>query len=506
MQGDEEDKEKKGEKGMLHLVALPFPVQGHMAPMLQLCNLLASRGLRITFVHLQSNFSRLHFSHREQGSSDVPPPNVHHVSLPASLPGTATSNPESIRSRVRAIEQLLPSFVQLLSCLHARDRVSCIIADALMSWAHTAGSHLGIPGAALWTGTLSSCAAYCNIPLLASHGVFPIQDMVGGPEQPLRCIPKLPKIFTFADLPSFFHAATWPDDVLDFILLQMNLMNSAKWVLSNSLSLEPEKELEESMKASMPIMSIGPLVTLQHRHFFGMQVPNQLLGPHPRASLWHEDATCLEWLQGRPSLSVLYVSFGSIVAFSTEQLQEIAMGLESSQQPFLWALRPDSIEDKSEASSKYDQISRRSKVGLVVPWAPQVEVLAHASVGGFMTHCGWNSLLESILMGKPMIGFPQFAEQKMNCRLMEHWRVGMKLPVGSKGEVDREQVKSCVNLLMNNQEENAFRVACTELRAHLLNQLFDKNGPSSRNVDDFIFGLFETDRASQSRIDHTLSI
>ncbi|MCO5546816.1 hypothetical protein L7F22_000252 [Adiantum nelumboides] len=489
---------KEAEQKRLHVVALPFPLQGHMAPMLQLCNLLAARGIRVTFLHLQSNFSRLHFARHDKAPSDDL---IHHIALPGSLPCSPSSSSESVRSRVLAMKQLLPSFSHLLSDLHARNRVSCIVADALMSWAHSAGNQLGIPGAALWTSTLSSLATYCNIPLLASRGLLPIQDSIGGPEQPLRCIPGLPEIFTLADLPSFFHAPTWPDDVLDFIVDQMTLMNAATWVLSNSLPIEPEKQLEEFMVASMSILSVGPLVTLEHSHFCDIQVPRQLLGPHPRASLWHEDATCLEWLQGRPSSSVLYVSFGSIVAFSVEQLQEIAMGLEASQRPFLWALRPDSIEGGNEASSvssKYDQISRCAKVGLVVPWAPQVDVLAHASVGGFMTHCGWNSMLESILMGKPMVGYPLFAEQKMNCRLMELWKVGMELSVGHNGIVDSEQVKHCVNLLMSNQDENAFRVACMQLRACLLNYLSDKNGPPSRNLEKFISELYDKERARAS--------
>eukprot|EP00250_Pteridium_aquilinum_P009454 c18678_g1_i2 orf=86-1585(+) len=483
-----------GEAEGLHVVVMPFPLQGHMAPMLQLSNLLAARGMRVTFVHLQSNLSRLHFSRPDQA-----PTNIRHVSLPDSLPGKATSSAESTRSRVLASEQLLHSFSQLLADLHATSKVSCVIADALMSWALTVGAQMGILGASLWTGALSSCAAYCNIPLLASKGVFPIKDMDGGGALHLiRCIPGLPQIFSFADLPSFFQAPSWPDDVLDFICRQMKLMGKATWVLSNSVSLEPEKELEEEMRKSLPIISVGPLCALHHHHFVGTQISSQHLGAQTRASFWLEDPTCLEWLHGRPSSSVLYISFGSVVSLSPLQIQEIAFGLEASQVPFLWALRPDSIEHNDEGNGKtlstsleFDVISRRTGLGLVVPWAPQQDVLKHDAIGGFMTHCGWNSVMESIVMGKPMLGFPRFAEQRMNCKLVEQWQVGKELQVGIHGLVERHEVESCAKLLMNVSEQNSFRSASAKLRVRVLDALAIDIGSSSKNIDTFVNELLE---------------
>lgn len=473
-------------EGRLHFVALPYPLQGHMAPMLQLCNLLAGRGISVSFIHQDSNLASLHFSQPQHA-----PASIRHISFPNSIPGKPSSSSSSTRSRVLASEKLLPSFSLLLAKLHASTKVSCVIADVLMSWALPAAAELGIHGASLWTAGLSSFATYCNIPLLASERVFPIQAMdEDDAQQLIKCIPCLPPIFRFTDLPSFFHAPTWPDDVLDFITRQVKHMSkSATWVLSNYASTEPETELEQEMSSRIPILSIGPLLTLQHHHFLAAQIPSPGLNAHTRASLWHEDPTCLEWLHGRPSSSVIYISFGSVVVLSPLQIQEIHMGLEAAQLPFLWALRPEAIEadpdDNDGEPLSAPKVLGRSKLGLVIPWAPQLDVLAHDSVGGFITHCGWNSVMESITMGKPMLGFPRFAEQKMNCRLLEHWRVGKELQAGGiDGLVNRHEVEAGVKWLMS--EEEGLKSACRTLRAHVLKAISNDKGSSMRNLGRFV--------------------
>jgi hypothetical protein len=124
---------------------------------------------------------------------------------------------------------------------------------------------------------------------------------------------------------------------------------------------------------------------------------------------------------------VLYVSFGSLALVSVEQIEEIACGLEASGYPFLWVTRPNLIHGKSPAfgANFLERVEGRAQF---VEWAPQLDVLTHPSIGGFFTHGGWNSTIEGIAAGVPMLGWPYFSDQPMNCKCIElGWKVGLHL-------------------------------------------------------------------------------
>lgn len=450
----------------IHVVAIAYPAHGHITPMLQLCSFLDARGFTVTFVYTQS-FSGLHRS--------LPSNNISFVCIPDSLPACNSSSQASTLARVLASELLVHAFSGLIQSL--LPNVSCIISDALLSWAQDVALQFDIAGAVLWTTTASCCAAYSHIPLLVSHGYLPMKD---AHEDSITGIAVLPPLFRVTDLPSFFHVQSLPDDVLDFIVRQTNLMRKATWILSNSVSLEIERDVEEELQKEMPIMSVGPLLVLT---------------PHSAAdlgvSLWHDDETCLDWLKGRPPASVLYIAFGSLVVFSSQQIQEIAMGLEASQQPFLWALRPESVVGEEWTILQDEFQSRTADRGRVVSWAPQRQVLEQEAVGGFLTHCGWNSVMESICRGKPMLGCPRFAEQRMNCRLLEEWKVGRRLREGPNGLLERSEVEEQIRAFMGSQEAPKIRSRCVELKAEVLRSVLNEDGSSSRNLNNFVNALLD---------------
>ncbi|XVF17838.1 hypothetical protein REPUB_Repub10bG0159200 [Reevesia pubescens] len=162
----------------------------------------------------------------------------------------------------------------------------------------------------------------------------------------------------------------------------------------------------------VPIYPIGPLVRKDGKQVLDKQVKN--------------------WLDKQPVESVIYVSFGSGGTLSAKQIIELAWGLEQSQQKFIWVVRPPSDNalgtyftiGKNNGDDTPDYVpegffTRTKDIGLVIPtWAPQAQILSHPSVGGFLSHCGWNSILESITNGVPMIACPLYAEQKMNAAML----------------------------------------------------------------------------------------
>ncbi|XP_057451052.1 hydroquinone glucosyltransferase-like [Lotus japonicus] len=174
---------------------------------------------------------------------------------------------------------------------------------------------------------------------------------------------------------------------------------------------------------------------------------------------------CLKWLDNQPPNSVLYVSFGSGGTLSHEQLQELAYGLEMSGQKFLWVVRAPNKFGASAyfAGQKEDPLEylpsgfldRTKEQGLVVPsWAPQIEVLGHASTGGFLSHCGWSSTLESVVNGVPMITWPLFAEQRMNAKVItDALQIGVRPKADDEiGIVKREEIAKAIKRIMEGHE------------------------------------------------------
>ncbi|KAI3952085.1 hypothetical protein MKW92_049123 [Papaver armeniacum] len=210
------------------------------------------------------------------------------------------------------------------------------------------------------------------------------------------------------------------------------------------------------------------------------------------------ESDCLKWLDNQPPGSVLFVSFGSGGTLSSEQLTELALGLEMSEQKFLWFLRrPEKdagasyltiqgIEDPSEVLPK-GFLDRTRKSGLVISkWAPQVEILNHPSTGGFLTHCGWNSILESIVHGVPLIAWPLFAEQTMTAVLLtDDVKVALRPKPMEGGIIGRDEICKVVKGLMDGEEGKRVRSNMRELKCVATSTL-DEGGSSSKTFADVV--------------------
>ena len=220
-------------------------------------------------------------------------------------------------------------------------------------------------------------------------------------------------------------------------------------IIWNTMKSLEESALEQIQgQSQVPIFPIGPL---------HMIVPANI-----SSSLIEEDRACLSWLDKQPQRSVIYVSsLGSLAVVNEEEVAEIAWGLANSKQPFLWVIRPGSIlgSDWIELlpTGFQDSVGGR---GCIVRWAPQREVLAHPSVGGFWSHCGWNSTLESIGGGVPIICKPHFSDQRVNARYVSYvWRVGLELEKLERGEIER-----AVRRLILDDEGKEMRERVKELK------------------------------------------
>ncbi|XP_059446666.1 UDP glycosyltransferase 9-like [Corylus avellana] len=137
--------------------------------------------------------------------------------------------------------------------------------------------------------------------------------------------------------------------------------------------------------------------------------------------------------------SVVYVSFGSVAAPREEQMEELAWGLKNSNCYFLWV-----VTESEEKKLPGNFLEETAEKGLVVTWCPQLDVLAHKASGCFMTRCGWNSTLEALSLGVPMVAMPQWVDQPTNAKfIVDVWKVGIKFKVNEKGIVTKEEIELC---------------------------------------------------------------
>nr|GEW44751.1 7-deoxyloganetic acid glucosyltransferase-like [Tanacetum cinerariifolium] len=199
-------------------------------------------------------------------------------------------------------------------------------------------------------------------------------------------------------------------------------------------------------------------------------------------SVWKEDRTCLLWLDQHPPKTVVYVSIGSLAILTLDQLLEIWYGLVNSKKPFLWVRRPGSITGGyDELRVPIELLEATKDMGCVVNWAPQEDVLAHRAIGGFLTHCGWNSTLESIVQGIPMICWPFYVDQLVNSRFVgEVWNVGIDI----KDTCNRLIVEKAVRDVMDLKQE-AFTQS-TSTWENLAKESINEKGSSSMNLDRLI--------------------
>lgn len=231
------------------------------------------------------------------------------------------------------------------------------------------------------------------------------------------------------------------------------------------------------MSKLCPILTIGPAVPSFH---LDKGVPNDTDND---LNLFQLDSSAIGWLKQKPAGSVIYVSFGSMVCFSTEQMKEIALGLMGSGSNFLWVI-PD-LERKNIPKELVEEMSSGGR-GLVVNWIPQLEVLSNRAVGCFLTHCGWNSTLEALCLGVPMVAMPQWTDQPVNAKFVEDvWKVGIRVEVDENGIVTREEIESCLREAMEKDLGREMRINAKKWK-ELAIEAVSQGGTSDNDINEFV--------------------
>ncbi|KAJ4745625.1 Glycosyltransferase [Rhynchospora pubera] len=190
----------------------------------------------------------------------------------------------------------------------------------------------------------------------------------------------------------------------------------------------------------------------------------------------------MDWLDQQPVESVLYIAFGSEACLSIELIHELALGIEVSKVRFLWAFRkPKGISDDTRILPVGFE-ERTRDIGIVTAWVPQMKVLAHASVGGFLTHCGWSSIVENFQFGHPLVLLPIFIDQGLNARMLEDKNIAVAIPRDEEtGDFSREDVAKVFRIVMEEEKGKEIRH-----NAKLLKKVFMDLASYENHIDEFV--------------------
>lgn len=459
-----------------HVLLVTFPAQGHINPCLQFAKRLIRMGIEVTFATSV-------FAHRRMAKTTT-------STLSKGLNFAAFSDgyddgfkadehdSQHYMSEIKSRGSKTLKDIILKSSDEGRP-VTSLVYSLLLPWAAKVAREFHIPCALLWIQP----ATVLDIYYYYFNGY---EDAIkGSTNDPNWCIqlPRLP-LLKSQDLPSFLLSSS-NEEKYSFALPTfkeqldtLDVEENPKVLVNTFDALEP-KELKAIEKYNL--IGIGPLI------------PSTFLdGKDPLDSsfcgdLFQKSNDYIEWLNSKAKSSVVYISFGSLLNLSKNQKEEIAKGLIEIKKPFLWVIRDQENGKGDEKEEKLSCMMELEKQGKIVPWCSQLEVLTHPSIGCFVSHCGWNSTLESLSSGVSVVAFPHWTDQGTNAKLIEDvWKTGVRLKKNEDGVVESEEIKRCIEMVMDGGEKGEEMRRNAQKWKELAREAVKEGGSSEMNLKAFV--------------------
>ncbi|XP_059306997.1 UDP-glycosyltransferase 73C4-like [Lycium ferocissimum] len=475
-----------------HFVLFPFMEQGHMIPTIDIARLLAQRGTIVTILTTPSNAKRFNsvIARAIQKRQKIHVIHLNFPSIEAGLPQGCENidmlpSIDMMKNFFNATQMLQTQVEEVLQELEPSP--SCIISDMCFPWTTKVAKKINIPRFVFH--------GICSFSLLCLHNLRELKVLESvDTDDEYFLVPGLPnKVeLTKAQLKTLVD----PSDLYwkRFGELRKEAEDEAYGVVVNSFE-ELEPEYVEGLKKATgkTVWTIGPVSLCNNEK-------KDKVERGEKASI--DEQHCLKWLDSLESNSVLFVCLGSLSRLPTSQMKELALGLELSKRPFIWVVKHISDEfGKWLNEENFEE--RVQKQGILIHgWAPQVLILSHPSVGGFLTHCGWNSSIEAISSGLPMITWPLFAEQFCNDRLIVDVldagvKAGMENRVMFLDEekvdthVKKDEIKMIIERVMGEEEEAKMRRERAKKLGEMARRAVEEGGSSHMNLTKLIQDVTE---------------
>ncbi|GMQ11052.1 hypothetical protein CsSME_00053820 [Camellia sinensis var. sinensis] len=464
-----------------HVLVFPYPAQGHMIPLLDLTHLLASRGLNITILVTPKNLSLLApLLSKHPTIKTLVLPFPAHPSIPSGVENVKDMPPNGFRAMMRAMGELYNPLLNWFQN-HPSPPVA-IISDMFLGWTHRLACQLSIRRL-----VFSPSGAMALSVIYSLWSDLPKRDDPNN-DNALISFPKIPNspIYPWCQLSPLYRSYVEGDPVSEFMKDGFE-SNMASWgLVVNSFSELERVYLDHLIEVlgHDRVWAVGPL----------LPPVDDRSGPIERggsSSVLQSDV--LSWLDTCEDRTVVYACFGSQAVLTNRQMEELALGLEKSGVRFIWCVKEPTNE---HVEGQYGVIpsgfkDHMAKRGFVVTgWAPQVLILNHRAVGSFLTHCGWNSVIEGIFAGVPMLAWPMGADQFTNATLLvDELRVATRVCEGAEAIPNSDELaRSLAEAVGENRVEMS---RAKELREAALKAIKEEGGTSSMDLDDSISRISE---------------
>nr|Q9SBQ8.1 RecName: Full=Kaempferol 3-O-beta-D-galactosyltransferase; Short=F3GalTase; Flags: Precursor [Petunia x hybrida]AAD55985.1 UDP-galactose:flavonol 3-O-galactosyltransferase [Petunia x hybrida] len=335
-------------------------------------------------------------------------------------------------------------------------KITCVMADAFMWFSGEIAEELSVGWIPLWTSAAGSLSVHVYTDLIREN--VEAQGIAGREDEILTFIPGFAEL-RLGSLPSGVVSGDLESPFSVMLHKMGKTIGKATALPVNSFE-ELDPPIVEDLKSKFNnFLNVGPF---------------NLTTPPPSANITDEYG-CIAWLDKQEPGSVAYIGFGTVATPPPNELKAMAEALEESKTPFLWSLK-----DLFKSFFPEGFLERTSEYGKIVSWAPQVQVLSHGSVGVFINHCGWNSVLESIAAGVPVICRPFFGDHQLNAWMVEKvWKIGVKI---EGGVFTKDGTMLALDLVLSKDKRN------TELKQQIgmyKELALNAVGPSGSSAENF---------------------
>ncbi|XP_043720841.1 putative UDP-rhamnose:rhamnosyltransferase 1 [Telopea speciosissima] len=443
----------KDSKENLHVVILPYLAFGHMIPFLHLSTSLANSGIRVSFISSPKNIQRLpspphHLSHLIQ-MVQLPLPHVDGLPLGVEASTDVTTMDQShLKIAYDLWKQPFKHFIE-------HDTPDWIIHDSTPYW-------------------IADIASEFNIPhILFSVYSASVYSFFGPPEylaDPTKYWTSPERLSSSPEWITFPSSVAFPSYEAPYVL--------AGFFGTNGSGVRDSVRVATSLRSckAVAIRSCkeyeGQYLDLLEKLFRKPVIPIGLLPPAVPEKRecgggagGEEWEATFRWLDEQKPKSVVFAGFGSECKLSKEQLAEIAHGLEHSGLPFIWTLRkPMWAVDDNDALPLGFKARTESKGKVCMGWAPQMEILAHQSIGGSLFHSGWGSIVETLQFGHTLVILPLIMDQSLNASLLVERGLAVEVERAKDGSFERENIARALRKAMVDEEGESVRVRAREMR------------------------------------------